>query len=32
MNCEKLGITFGLRLPHWEESLSLVMDELRNKA
>jgi dTDP-4-dehydrorhamnose reductase len=26
LNCDKLRETFGLQLPHWEESLRLVLD------
>ncbi len=28
LSCEKLERTFGLCLPHWEESLKLVMDKV----
>jgi dTDP-4-dehydrorhamnose reductase len=32
LSCQRLDETFGVRMPHWEEALSLVLETLRQGA
>jgi dTDP-4-dehydrorhamnose reductase len=32
LSCQRLAETFGVRMPHWEEALSLVLETLRQGA
>jgi dTDP-4-dehydrorhamnose reductase len=32
LSCQRLKETFGVRMPHWEEALSLVLETLRESA
>ena len=30
LNCEKLALTFGIHMPHWEDALNQVQDDLNS--
>jgi dTDP-4-dehydrorhamnose reductase len=32
LSCQRLEETFGVRMPHWDDALSLVLDTLRDGA